>query len=96
MPVGYIQRMGLKTFIRTQRIVPLHWISLVEWIIKAGRPFEPTDAPNELFLLHQYTLLAKNVHASWKHTNNGSEHFQYNLKKSFVAIDLNYRFDFQI
>ena len=50
MPVGYIQVMYLKPFITTQRIVPPHWIPIVEWIIKASRPIQPTDAPNEFFV----------------------------------------------
>ena len=50
IPAINIQAMDLKTSIATQRLVLLHWIPIVEWIIKARRPFNPIFAQKNAFL----------------------------------------------
>ena len=64
MRAGYIQEMGLDTSITTQRLVPLHWIPIVGWIIKVSIRFNPIFAQKTLFWLQRSTTAAKNVHAS--------------------------------
>ena len=69
MLVGCIQTMGLATSLMTQRMVPQQWISVVEWIPKANRPFQPTGDPKNAMVEKKSTPVVKIVYASWIHTS---------------------------